>query len=72
MSDNVLEFTGITTVDIPPTKILAKAAGAKLKDVVVVGHDADGGLYFASSSADGGDVLWLFERAKLFLLGALT
>ena len=67
-TSNVVEFDGITTLDIPPTLILAKAAGAKLKTCVVVGFDEDGQLYFASSVADGGDVLWMFELAKKRLL----
>lgn len=67
-ADNVVEWQGITTLDIPPTRILAKAAGAKLKECVVVGFDGDGELYFASSVADGGSVLWMFEIAKKRLL----
>ena len=68
MSENVVEFNGITTLDIPPTRILAKAAGAKLKTCVVVGWGEDGELYFASSVADGSEVVWLFEVAKKRLL----
>lgn len=68
MSDNVVDFTGITTLDIQPTRILAKAAGAKLKTCVVVGWDDAGELYFASSVAGGPEVIWLFEVAKKRLL----
>ncbi len=67
-NDNVVEFNGITTLDIPPTRILAKAAGAKLKSCVVVGYGEDGEFYFASSIADGGTVVWLMEIAKKRLL----
>ena len=64
MSANVVDFNGITTLDIPPVKILAKAAGAKLKICVVVGYDEDGEFYFASSVADSAEVVWMFEIAK--------
>lgn len=67
-SDNVVEFDGITTLDIPPTRILARAAGAKLEQCVVVGWDEDSNLYFASSTADAAEVVWLFEVAKKKLL----
>lgn len=67
-ADNVVEFDGITSLNKPPTRILAKAAGAKLKECVVVGFDEDGGFYFNSSVADGGAVLWLLEMAKKRLL----
>ena len=67
-ADNVVEWRGITTLDTSPTRILAKAAGAKLKECVVVGFDEDGQFYFISSVADGGSVLWMFEMAKKRLL----
>lgn len=67
-NDNVVEWNGVTTLDSPPTRILAKAAGAKLSTCVVIGSDALGEFYFASSVADGGDVLWLMEVAKKKLL----
>ncbi len=68
MSDNVVEFNGITSLDTPPPRVLAKAARAKLESCVVVGFKEDGDFYFASSNADGGDVLWLLELAKKKLL----
>ncbi len=37
--------------------------------VLIVGHNKDGSLYFASTYADGGHVLWLMELAKRELLG---
>lgn len=64
---NVVRFTGITTLDLDADHVLESALG-KLNGVVVVGFDKDGQEYFASSYADGGDVLWLFERAKKQLL----
>ena len=68
MSDNVIDLPVVTKLDIPPTKILAKAAGAKLRNVIVVGVDDAGEFYFASSKSDGGDVLWWLELAKKKLL----
>jgi len=41
----------------------------KLKSVLVIGYDEAGEEYFASSIADGGDVLWLLERCKQELMG---
>lgn len=67
MSGNVVEFSGITYLDLPPDRILEGAKG-KLKGVIVIGYDEDGEEYFASSYADGGETLWLLERSKLALL----
>lgn len=65
---NVIPFTGITKLDLPPDRILESAIG-HLDGVVVLGYKKDSGEeYFASSYADGGDMLWLLERAKQALL----
>lgn len=64
----VIEPSFITTLDIPVERILRKATEAEMTTVVVMGWDKSGDLYFASSVADGGDVLWLMEQAKKRLL----
>jgi hypothetical protein len=64
---NVVRFTGITKLDIPADHVIESALG-KLEGVVILGYDKDGQEYFASSYADGGDMLWLLERAKKALL----
>ena len=58
----------ITTLDIPTERVLQGALDAELSGCFVVGLTADGDLYFSSSFADGGDVLWWMEKAKLALL----
>lgn len=65
----VLRFNGVTKLDLPAQQVIDGAAERALKAVVVLGYDADGSEYFASSIADGADVLWLLERLKLKLLG---
>lgn len=64
---NVVRFTGITKLDIPVDHVIESALG-RLEGVVILGYDKDGQEYFASSYADGGDMLWLLERAKKALL----
>jgi hypothetical protein len=63
-----------TRLPIEVDRVLSEALG-KLKNVVVIGweHDhAEGGarFYFASDRADGGEVLWLLELARVKLLRA--
>ncbi len=65
---NVVDLPVITTLDIDPRRILAKALEAGMTTVVVVGVDKDGNEFFASSIADGADALWHLERAKYRLL----
>ena len=66
MSDNVIPFNGITSLDIDPDMVLDEAKG--LESVIVIGYTKDGEEYFSSSVADGGEVLWQLERSKLKLL----
>lgn len=68
----VIPIGGITRLDFPVDRVLEEAKG-KIDDgsdggVIICGYDKDGGLYFASSFADGGDVLWLLEKCKQALL----
>lgn len=66
--DKVITLDCITRLDLPVDRILNAALGSDLESCVIVGFDKDGELYFASSKADGGDVIWLFELAKKKLL----
>lgn len=63
----VIPFGGITRLHLHPDQLLDKAKGM-MKHVLLVGENNDGGLYFASSMPDGGDVLWFLEQAKKLLL----
>ena len=58
----------VTSIDIPPERVLESAISVGLTDAIVIGWDKDGDLYFASSIADGANVLWLIEKAKRELL----
>jgi hypothetical protein len=64
---DVVNFNGATRLDIDPDPVLQAAVG-KLKQVVILGYTEDGQEYFASSIADGGTVLWMFERCKQVLI----
>ena len=67
--DNVIPLNNVTRLDIPVDRVLQGADDADLEHVVILGYGKETGEeYFASSYADGGDVLWLLERAKLQLL----
>ena len=64
---NVVNLNVLTTLDIPADRVIEATMG-KLKRVVILGYDNDGEEYFASSIADGADVVWLMERMKKKLL----
>ena len=66
--NNVIPLGNVTKLDLPTDRVLEQARGHCSDGVIVIGYDDDGDLYFASSIADGGDVLWLMEQCKLALL----
>jgi len=64
---NVIPLGGITKLDLPVDRVL-ESAKEQLEGVILIGYDKEGEEYFASTYADGGDVLWLIERLKKRLL----
>ena len=58
----------ITKLNLTPERVLQAGLEAGLDGVVLMGYDRDGDLYFASSYADGGTVVWLMESCKKRLL----
>ena len=64
----VIPLGMVTRLDLPVERVLDGAKESCPDGVVILGYDADGEPYFASSIADGGEVLWLLEKLKLKLL----
>lgn len=62
----IIPFTGGTTLPLPVARVLDSAKGCDA--VLVLGWDAAGELYAASSSADGGELLLWVETFKHKLL----
>ena len=66
--DKVTILPVVTSLDLDVERVLQAAIDAKPKYVMVIGENADGNLYFASSKSDGGEALWWMEKAKKALL----
>ena len=64
----IIHLNCLTTKDIPPERVLNAALEADLETVVVLGVDKDGSRYFASSTADAAENIFLAEHFKLMLL----
>jgi len=67
VSDKIVEFPGITRLDLPVDRVL-EGGKDQLESVVIIGYDNNGEEYFASTIASGPEVLWLLERCKQRLL----
>lgn len=67
MNTNVVRPNNITRLNLDADVVLEAAIG-KLTGVVIMGYDKDGERYFASSYADGGEVLWLAEKMRRALM----
>jgi len=63
----IIPFRGVTTLDLDPDQVLENAKG-EMEGVVLLGWDKAGEMFFASTYADGGTVLWLLEQCKTRLL----
>jgi hypothetical protein len=63
----LIQFRGVTKLNLDPDITLEGTKG-KLKDFVIMGYDKEGEIFFSSTMADGGDVLWLLERFKAMLM----
>ena len=62
--DNVIALDVLTTINLPPERILNAALEADLAALVVVGYDKNGQYYFHSSIPHGSTVNWLLDQCK--------
>ena len=65
---DVINFNGVTKLDIDPQGVIDGANQADLESVVIMGYNKEGDYYFSSSIASGAEVLWLIENLKKLLL----
>lgn len=63
----VIQFTGITKLDLDPDTVLENLKGT-FEGFVICGYSKGGEEFFSSTYADGGTALWLLERCKRELL----
>jgi len=65
MSD-VIEFPG-TSIE-GPESILKKVVELDIKEMLIIGEDANGNLYATSSSSNAMYLNWLTDKVKQFIL----
>ena len=63
-NENVVDFPGITRLNLDPERVIKASLKKKFSEIVLIGTTEDGEFYFASSVSDGGSVLWLLEGAR--------
>lgn len=68
LGPNVTVLQVATSHDLPVERILQGAHEADLETCIIVGYDKNGEEYFSSNVADGAEVNWCLDRAKLKLL----
>lgn len=68
----VVELPVATSLDIPAERILKAAMESNLESVIVIGRDAEGNDYLATSTADGAEIVWSLELAKKYILEACS
>ena len=65
MTGEVIDFPGYTTLDSEPDMVLEKAKG-QLNTALVLGWTDDDEIYFAGSTSNSADIVYLLEFAKQF------
>lgn len=68
MSAEIVDFTGVSKLDLDPRRVLEAAIAAGLTEVVICGFDAEGNEFFSSSVADAGTAGFHLDRAKWALM----
>jgi hypothetical protein len=64
MTGKVIDFPWLSDVDLSPIRVLSQAGEADLKEVIVIGVDANDDAYFNSNMADAFRTVYQLERAK--------
>jgi len=67
MNDNVVPFTGLTTVDLNPDAMMAGLKGS-LKTLLWMGRDENGQFMAGCSTGDTGEALVMLELAKKIIM----
>jgi hypothetical protein len=62
--NNVIVLNVLTTINLPPERILNAALEADLAALVIVGYDKNGEYYFHSSIPHGATINWLLDQCK--------
>lgn len=66
--NNIIGFNNITTVTMPPEKILDAAKEHVPEELLIIGWGKEGKLYFAGTHYDVAGNLLLLEAAKRDLM----
>jgi hypothetical protein len=66
VAKKVVFLNNTTRLNLPAQRVIDGLP--EMEDVVIMGYESTGEIYFASSVADGGSVLWLMEKCKKMLL----
>lgn len=67
MTDNVIQFTGNTLLDIAPDQVLEEAKGQCLS-VYVFGYTPEDDIYVAGSNSDLTAFMWALKKAEHALM----
>ncbi len=70
--NTIVEFPGVTRLDLDPQKILDAAPGEDMESVIIVGWKNDGEMYLASSAGNVLEVVATLDIAKASLVNDMV
>ena len=65
---DIIKFSGITTIEIPPADQLEKAKSWGMTKCIVIGTDDEGEFYCGGSFSDSAQIYWLLGLARKEIL----
>jgi len=69
---NITQFPGVLLKEDGDPNVIISGVYDEVDSVIIMGDGKDGEPYFASSIADGAEILWLLKKLELKLLTDFT
>lgn len=68
MTAEIIELDCDTRLEVPVERVLKAAAETPMEIVIIIGRTDKGEMYFASSTPEAPEILWMIENAKGYIL----
>lgn len=69
MNDNIIRFPGNTLCDLDVNQVLDGAKDSDIDELIIIGRQKNGEYYFASTTSDACQMLWMCKKLEQELLG---
>lgn len=64
MTAKIIDFPGMTILDLDPKKVLAAVPSEEIENLILIGMTKDGEFYYAGTTSHVPTMLWYLECFK--------